>query len=192
MRRGPTTTVCVIAPDSSRSNLSDDGLARLKEKLNAQLASSCPLDSSPETVKALATAPAVASPPASSPQHWCPQEHHLDKVQLWQAIRQEAKQDADDEPTLASFLYSTVLVHANLEKTMAFLLANKLSCATLLGTQLMALFNQAYEAEPDIIDFCIADLQAVFERDPACEKYMQCILYFKGFQVGVGVPQLSA
>lgn len=24
--------------------------------------------------------------------------------------------------------------------------------------------------------------QAVFDRDPACDKYTQCVLYFKGFQ----------
>ena len=28
----------------------------------------------------------------------------------------------------------------------------------------------------------MADLQAVFDRDPACDKYTQCLLYFKGFQ----------
>ena len=28
----------------------------------------------------------------------------------------------------------------------------------------------------------MADIQAVFERDPACDRYTHCILYFKGFQ----------
>ena len=28
----------------------------------------------------------------------------------------------------------------------------------------------------------MADIQAVFERDAACDRYTQCILYFKGFQ----------
>ena len=28
----------------------------------------------------------------------------------------------------------------------------------------------------------IADLQAVYDRDPACERFTQCILYFKGYQ----------
>ena len=28
----------------------------------------------------------------------------------------------------------------------------------------------------------MADLQAVYDRDPACETFVQCVLYFKGFQ----------
>jgi len=28
----------------------------------------------------------------------------------------------------------------------------------------------------------VADIQAVYERDAACDRYTQCILYFKGFQ----------
>ena len=28
----------------------------------------------------------------------------------------------------------------------------------------------------------MADMEAAKERDPACDKYTQCILYFKGFQ----------
>jgi serine O-acetyltransferase len=33
-----------------------------------------------------------------------------------------------------------------------------------------------------ILEACEADLQAVVDRDPACEKFSQCMLYFKGFQ----------
>ena len=33
-----------------------------------------------------------------------------------------------------------------------------------------------------ILEASVADIQAVRERDPACEKFTQCILNFKGFQ----------
>ncbi len=33
-----------------------------------------------------------------------------------------------------------------------------------------------------ILEACEADLHAVVDRDPACEKFSQCMLYFKGFQ----------
>eukprot|EP00803_Ostreobium_quekettii_P010685 evm.model.scf_2701EXC.1 EVM.evm.TU.scf_2701EXC.1 scf_2701EXC:10742-13076(-) len=124
--------------------------------------------------------------------------HHLSMDALWAKIREEAEADAvsDDrplsreenivereaEPTLASTLHSTVLVHQSFEKTMAFILANKLASSTLLGTHLMRLCQDAYADDPAIIDACNADLQAVIDRDPACDKYTQCILYFKGFQ----------
>lgn len=58
---------------------------------------------------------------------------------------QEARAAAEREPVLASFLHMTVIMHATLEKSMAFLLANKLASSTLLGTQLTRLFMEAYE-----------------------------------------------
>jgi len=168
----------VIAPDAS---MSDEDLQRLRRKLNRTLSDAAAGAPATAVDAAIATAP-VADDSLLASAGWRAMPHHLSRAALWEAIRGEAKGDADKEPALASFLYSTILVHPNLEKTMAFLLANKLSSPTLLGTQLMALFNEAYEAEPDIMEACVADLQAVFDRDPACDKYTQCILYFKGFQ----------
>eukprot|EP00955_Chlamydomonas_euryale_P041912 352159-Chlamydomonas_euryale.AAC.9 len=118
------------------------------------------------------------------PSHgWRTLPHHMSKAQLWQAMRDEAERDAMGEPALASFLYSTVLAHASLEKSLAFMLANKLGDDTTLGAvQLVSLFDSAYERDPDIVDAAVADLLACVDRDPACEKYSQCLLYFKGFQ----------
>ena len=52
------------------------------------------------------------------------------------------------EPALASFLHTSVLAHPSLAKAMSFMLANKLSSRTLLGTQLMRLISDAYRADP--------------------------------------------
>jgi serine O-acetyltransferase len=108
--------------------------------------------------------------------------HHLTKAQLWERMRQEAKADADAEPTLASFLYSSILGHATFEKSLNFILANKLASPTLYSTQLVKIIEDCYQADPAIVDAALADMQAVFDRDPACDKYTQCLLYFKGFQ----------
>lgn len=113
---------------------------------------------------------------------WRPQPHHLSREQLWERIREEAMLDASSEPALASNLYSTILAHPNLERSMAFLLGNKLANPTMLGMQLMRLMQEAYEDDPSLMDACLADLQAVYDRDPACDKYSQAMLYFKGFQ----------
>jgi len=32
-----------------------------------------------------------------------------------------------------------------------------------------------------ILEACHADVQAVRERDAACDKFLHCILYYKGF-----------
>lgn len=115
-------------------------------------------------------------------QGWRPMPHHLTKQQLWERMRQEAKADADAEPTLASFLYSSILGHNSFEKSLNFILANKLASPTLYSTQLVKIIEDCYHDDPAIVDAALADMQAVFDRDPACNKYTQCLLYFKGFQ----------
>lgn len=37
--------------------------------------------------------------------------------------------------------------------------------------------------DPSLIEAAVADLQAVLERDPACDTYVKPLLFFKGFQV---------
>ncbi len=54
----------------------------------------------------------------------------------------------DMEPAVASFLHTSILVHASLAKAMAFMLANKLTSRTLLGTQLVRLISAAYADDP--------------------------------------------
>ncbi len=41
--------------------------------------------------------------------------------------------------------------------------------------------EEAYAADPSLVDCAAADLRAVFERDPACKGYLQPFLWFKGF-----------
>ncbi len=42
-------------------------------------------------------------------------------------------------------------------------------------------FNRASEAEPSIVAALRADIAAVLERDPACERFIEPFLYFKGY-----------
>jgi serine O-acetyltransferase len=41
--------------------------------------------------------------------------------------------------------------------------------------------QEAYAADPSLVDKAQADLRAVFERDAACKGYVQPFLFFKGF-----------
>lgn len=52
------------------------------------------------------------------------------------------------EPAVASFLHTSILAHASLAKAMAFMLANKLTSRTLLGTQLVRIISAAYADDP--------------------------------------------
>jgi serine O-acetyltransferase len=45
---------------------------------------------------------------------------------FWEQIQFEARQEAEREPVLVSFLYAAVLRHATLENGLSVILANKL------------------------------------------------------------------
>ena len=101
---------------------------------------------------------------------------------IWERLREEAKTDLEGEPALASYLYSTVLAHKSIEDVLAFVLANKLRNNVLLDSQLLELFSSQYKKYPELGKKCLADMQAVYERDPACDRYLAIVLFFKGFQ----------
>jgi len=101
---------------------------------------------------------------------------------IWQAIRDEATLQTVQEPTLASFFHTVVLNHPTLADALSFLLASKLASSTLGELAMRDLIQEAFSADPAIVNSCRRDLQAVVDRDPACRGYFVVILYFKGFQ----------
>ena len=100
---------------------------------------------------------------------------------IWETIRAEAAQDAQQEPMLASFLYSVVLNHRRLEDALSFLLSSKLGSATVPAITLRDLIDEAFANDVSIGIAIRADIEAVVTRDPACRGYAQPLLYFKGF-----------
>ncbi|KAK7275320.1 hypothetical protein RIF29_16433 [Crotalaria pallida] len=104
-----------------------------------------------------------------------------DDAWVWAQIKAEARRDAESEPALASYLYSTILSHSSLERSLSFHLGNKLCSSTLLSTLLYDLFLNAFTSDPSLRSAAVADLRAARERDPACLSYSHCLLNYKGF-----------
>ncbi|CAB9525816.1 Serine acetyltransferase [Seminavis robusta] len=101
---------------------------------------------------------------------------------VWELLQWEAYQEAQREPLLVSFLYSTILNHKSLESSLAFLLANRLSSPMLISTQLQSFILEALQRSPEFRRAVRADMLAVRDRDPACTCLPDVFLYFKGFQ----------
>ncbi|KAI3878608.1 hypothetical protein MKW98_027913 [Papaver atlanticum] len=80
-----------------------------------------------------------------------------------------------------SYLYSTILSHSSLERSLSFHLGNKLCSSTLLSTLLYDLFLNSFATDSDLLSATVADLRAVRARDPACVSYSHCFLNFEGF-----------
>ncbi len=100
---------------------------------------------------------------------------------VWDRMRREASEMAAQEPVLASSIFATILNHDSLAEVLSFHLARKLANVEVTAMGLREVFEDAYEADPGIIEAFRADIVAVFDRDPACDSYLQPLLFFKGF-----------
>ena len=100
---------------------------------------------------------------------------------VWSRIRAEAQDIVDDEPILASYVHATILKHTTLESALSYQLAHKLGSAEVRAMLVREVFDEALSDDADIGTAIRADIVAVNERDPACETYLQPLLYFKGF-----------
>ena len=174
-RTSRKTVVTNIAADPSEAVATMHEKAKARnEKINEKLWQ--------ERILAPGSQKTVSREEALNTCSWNPVASHRGKYALWQTILEEARKVAKEEPVLASFFHMTVIMHSSLEKSLAFLLANKLANPTLLGTQLTRLILDAYKDDPSLVEACVADLNAVFERDPACDSYVHGLVFFKGFQ----------
>lgn len=101
---------------------------------------------------------------------------------IWETIRTEAAEEAAAEPMLASFLHATVLNHSTFEDCLSFLLASRLASETIHMLSIREVIDEALLKDPSIGEAARADLRAVVDRDPACERYSIPLLYFKGYK----------
>ena len=102
--------------------------------------------------------------------------------ELWQQLRRDAEQVIQQEPLLASYVYACILNHDSLASALSFILANKLSDDVMPVVTVRELFDSAFESSPEIIEFAVCDIKAVYNRDAAICSYLPVILYLKGFQ----------
>ena len=99
---------------------------------------------------------------------------------VWSAVRAEAERIVADDPSLSSFVYSTILNQDTLEDAVAHRVSERLAHADLSGD----LIRQAFEEMTSDGGYAAtvrADIVAVYDRDPACERFIEPVLYFKGF-----------
>lgn len=100
---------------------------------------------------------------------------------LWEQIQTEARQAAEREPTLVSFLHAAVLRHNTLEGGLSVILANKLQTPDVSAILLRDLIHEALADDSSIRASIRADLLAARTRDAAASGYAQPFLYYKGF-----------
>jgi serine O-acetyltransferase len=106
----------------------------------------------------------------------------LDTVDpVWARLRQEAEGVVRHEPELATFIYTSVLHHNSLEAVIVHRIAERLDHPDVGGELIRQAYQDALEDEPAIGENFRADIMAVVDRDPATDRCLDPVLYFKGF-----------
>ncbi len=101
---------------------------------------------------------------------------------VWEQIKHEAEEAVRNEPLLGGLIHSSVLHHRTIEGALSYRVSLKLASAEMSEQILREISDEAFESDPELSMSSRADLSAVFERDPACHRLMQPMLFYKGFQ----------
>jgi serine O-acetyltransferase len=106
----------------------------------------------------------------------------LDKVDpVWARVRSEAEDVARREPELATFIYENILHHDALEMAVIHRVSERLGNADISGDLIRQAYNDALDDESSLGEIFRADIVAIADRDPATTRYIEPVLYFKGF-----------
>jgi serine O-acetyltransferase len=100
---------------------------------------------------------------------------------LWERLRQEGEAIVHGEPALASFVLGAVLQQPSLEAAVIHRVACRLGHPALPGDIIEQTFQEAVERDLGLGAAFRADISAVLDRDPAANRVIEPVLYFKGF-----------
>lgn len=100
---------------------------------------------------------------------------------IWDRVRLETEEIVAQEPLLAAFLFSTVLNQPSLEEAVIHRVCERLDHPDLQANLIRQAFLEMADDWPEWGTTLRVDIQAVYDRDPACGRFIEPVLYFKGF-----------
>jgi serine O-acetyltransferase len=100
---------------------------------------------------------------------------------LWRRLREEAQEAYAQAPMLASLFLDSILDQPSFEAAVFHRISARLKNDVVSLPLLVETFHRAAAADTGIVAALRADIHAVLERDPACRRFIEPFLYFKGF-----------
>lgn len=101
---------------------------------------------------------------------------------VWDRIVDEAREAVIAEPLLGGMVHYSVLHHASLDRALSYRVSLKLANGEMSEQMLREICDEAYRTAPKLALAARADIVATYDRDPACHRFLQPLLFFKGFQ----------
>ena len=100
---------------------------------------------------------------------------------IWIRLRKEAEEAVVREPMLARLFFDSIINQPSFEEAVAHRIGSRLHNDVLPASAITYAFRTAMTADPSIGEALREDIRAVVERDPACDRFIEPFLYFKGF-----------
>ncbi len=100
---------------------------------------------------------------------------------IWLALRSEADRAQTAEPSLGDLVRDIVLSRPAFNEALEALLVWKIGSAAGREGLGQSVIGDVLLRDPEIARAAEIDLEAVYERDPACRSALQAFLFFKGF-----------
>src|SRR5262245_65863554 len=107
---------------------------------------------------------------------------------IWAEVRREADDVVRAEPALAGFIYATILSKERLEDAVCHRLAQRLNHSDVDAGLIAETFTHVLGDHPELGRAFRADLAAVYDRHPACSRYIEPLLYATGLPALVPHP----
>lgn len=100
---------------------------------------------------------------------------------IWNDVKAGAEEIISAEPALSTLVLANITNHDSFESALAFRLAAKLDHSDVSGELIRQAFEDILLTDPSIGQSARIDLAATLDRDPACDRAIEPLLYFKGF-----------
>ncbi len=112
---------------------------------------------------------------------------------VWDRLRTEAQAAATRDPAIGGFMMTMILGHSSFEDALMHRLCARLENESIGYRMLLQAFEEALQVAQtsqtsqvsqvsQIGAHARVDIGAVFDRDPACNRFIEPFLYFKGYQ----------
>jgi len=100
---------------------------------------------------------------------------------VWVALRHEAEAVVKADAIMSAFIFTTILNQPSLEAAVIHRISERLHHPDMPRDFIRQVFNNMLADTPQWADILRVDIAAVVDRDPACDRLIEPILYFKGF-----------
>ena len=101
---------------------------------------------------------------------------------IWNAICADAEKMMANEPAFSGFVIANVLNHERVEEAIAYRTSELLDHRDMPAAIVRRAFFDVLREKPEVAEAIRSDLVATLERDPACNRLIDPVLFFKGFQ----------